>query len=101
MSIRMQKFPSCFAGGKNQVIWIALAQDCQSVFIFPLSDLTVGSQISTGRAVAKKVMFFQECEGASIIAYGEMNLSEEEGIIGVICSYSAGLQENGEGIGYW
>lgn len=80
----MLQFPSRFARGDDEVHWISVTEDGQRILIFALSNLAVGGQILTSRAVADEFVFLEKAEGAGIIPGREVDLSEGEGVIGII-----------------
>jgi len=68
---------------------VLVSKDRKGVLKLPLPDLAVGGEVSTGRIVLNKVMLFEEALGTGVVSSGEVNLSEEKGIIGIIYSKSA------------
>jgi hypothetical protein len=59
---------------------ILLAQDAEGFFEPSLLDQTVSGQISTRWISSDKVLFGEEALGASVVASGEVDLGQPEGI---------------------
>ena len=61
--------------------WILLSQYVQGFLELVPLDLTMGSQVTTCRAVVDKVMLSKEALSTGVISSREVNLGKEKGIL--------------------
>lgn len=79
----MLKFPPYFARVGYEMCRILLSQHAQGIFELVLLDVAMSCEISARWAMFDQVMFGQESLGTRVVARGEMDLSEEEGVVGI------------------
>ena len=71
--------------------WVLLSKYAQCVLESVLLDLAMGCEVPACRAVVDEIVLCEKAQGACVITGGEMDLSEEESIVGVTFQSSASL----------
>ena len=79
----MLEFPTDFAGSCYEMCGVLLPKYAQRVLEPVLLDMAMGCEVSACWAVVDEIVLCEEALGACIVTGGEMNLSEEESIVGV------------------
>lgn len=64
--------------------WVLVSEYIECFFEFRLLYLAMSGQVLRCRTMINKIVLGQKALRASIVSGGEMDLSKEEGIIGVI-----------------
>ena len=67
--------------------WVLVSQNRQRVFELSLSNLTVGSQVSTCWSMVDEIVLVYEAKGTGVIPRREVDLGEEKGIVRIVCNY--------------
>ncbi len=78
------QLPSRFVGVSQQVSGRLVTQGCKGILEFGLLNTAVSGKVSACRAVVDEPMLLEEGQGARVVASGEVDLGQPEGIIGVV-----------------
>ena len=89
----MLEFPPNLARGSYEVCRILFPQDVQSIFESILLYVAVSCKILTGRAMIDEVVFGEEALSTSVVASGEVDLSQEESVISIACRMLANFRK--------
>lgn len=79
----MLQLPPNLARRCYEVARVLLSQYVQSFFESALLDLTVSGEVSAGRTMINEVVLCQKTLSSGVVACREVDLSQEEGIVGV------------------